>query len=221
MALDLYFVSRKLTLDEARSPDLVPTPAMLRARRKLIADLIEAHPGSRIDGDAVQGHVADFPLGEMTLAPGHVSWSLHGVKDESPVREIVDWFHARGMVCEDPQDAGFGNRDLKRGTTRTGLDSFEDLVGGRFCGIRLLREWVSGILTEWTLADGRHAQIQFVHFKNGSVPDLGKLIDAKVIGVHFESQEFDTLYVYFEQDLTLTLDGAVFQKWSVQARRPA
>ena len=221
MALDLFFLPRKLSLDEARSQDFTPTPAMLRARRKLIAKLLEDYPGSSIEGDPMQAHVANFPRGEMTLTPGYIAWTLHGASDESPIHEIVAWFHDQDMVCEDPQDAGFGNRDLKRGASRRQLNSFEDLVGGQFSGIRLLREWVAGLLTEWNLADGSYALIQFVHFRNFRLPDIGALVAAKVIGVHFESREFDTLKVYFENDLELVLEGAVFQKWSVQAKRPA
>ncbi len=221
MSLDLFFVPRKLTLDQARSADFDPTPAMLRSRRKLLEELLDAYPGSRIEGDPMQGRISDFSHGEIALAPGYLFWSLHGVTDEAPIHEIVTWFHAQGMVCEDPQDAGFGNRDLKRGEARVKLNSFDDLIGARLSGIRLLREWGSGILTEWTLADGHYALIQFVRFETCRLPDFGKLLESKVIGVYFDSQQFDTLKVYFENDLELVLEGGVFQKWSVQAKRPS
>ncbi len=221
MALDLFFLPRKLTLDVVRSTDFMATPAMARSRNTLIEALLAAHPGSRVEGDPLQGRIADFSHGEMTLTPGYLSWSLHGVTDEAPIREIVDWFHARDMVCEDPQDAGFGNRDLERGARRTTLSSFDDLIGGHLLGIRLLREWGSGILTEWTLALGGHAQIQFVRFESCRLPDLGRLLGSKVIGTYYETEDsFRTLHVYFENDLELTLQGAIFQKWSVQPKRP-
>lgn len=212
MALDLSFVPRKLTLADATSPDLVVTPAMRRARRKLVDDLLAAHPGTRLEGDPTQGHLADFPRGELSFRPGYVDWALHGVEDAAPIHAIVNWFHERGLVCEDPQDAGFANRDLKRGEQRSTLTSFEDLVGAEFIGVRLLREWVSGIATEWTLADGSHALVQFVRFESCRLPDLGPLLTKKVIGVHFESGPFDTLRVFFESDLEFGLEGAVFQK---------
>lgn len=221
MALDLFFLPRKLSIEEVRSSDFVPTPASIRARKKLLAKLLEAHPGSTIEGDPMQGRVANFGLGVLTLTPGFLSWSLHGVTDESPIRDIVDWFHDQDMVCADPQDAGFDNRDLKRGARRSGLTSFEDLVGARFSGIRLLREWVSGIVTEWTLADGSYALIQFVCFRTCRLPELGRLLENPVIGVNYETEEFSTLTVYFEHDLELVLEGLAFQKWSVHAKRPA
>lgn len=212
MALDLSFVPRKLTLAEAAAPDLVVTPAMRKARRKLVDELLAAHPGTRLEGDPMQGHLVDFPRGELSLRPGTVDWSLHGVEDSAPIHALVNWFHARGLVCEDAQDAGFGNRDLKRGEQRNALGSFEELVGAEFIGLRLLREWVSGIATEWTLADRSHALVQFVHFESCRVPDLGRLLKNKVIGVHFETGHFDTLRVFFDGDLEFSLERAVFQK---------
>ena len=220
MALDLSFVPRKMTLAAASAADLVVTPAMRKARRKLVDELLAEHPGARLEGDPMQGYIADFPRGELSLRPGFLDWSLHGVEDTAPIHAIVGWFHDRGLVCEDFQDAGFGNRDLKRGEQRTTLESFEELVGAEFLGVRLLREWVAGIATEWNLADGSHALVQFVRFEACRLPDLGPLLTKKVIGVHFETGHFDTLRVFFQDDLEFSLEGAVFQK-SIVKRKAA
>ncbi len=73
MSLDLFFVSRKPAFSELRETDFAPTPAMLRAREKLFKELIDAFPGSRLEGNETRGYFADFPHGELTVMPGHLN----------------------------------------------------------------------------------------------------------------------------------------------------
>jgi hypothetical protein len=221
MSLDLFFVTRKPAFSELRDADFTPTPAMLRARRKLFKELVEAFPGTRLEGDETRGHFVDFPRGELSVLPGHLSWCGHGVTDEAPIHEMVAWFRDHGLICEDPQDAGFGNRDLKRGEERTSLESFEELVGAALVGVRFMREWGNGLGFDWELADGSRAAVQFVHFQSCHLPDLGRLVTQRVIGVHFESDHFDTLRLFFPGDLELRLEGAIFQKSVVVRKAPA
>jgi hypothetical protein len=215
MSLDLFFVPRKPEFATLRAPDFKPTPYLLRARTKLIGEITEHWPGTTLHGSTVDGRIAGFPRGELSLAPGYVAWSLHGVEDAAPIHDIVNWFFERGYVCEDPQDSGFANRELKRGQARTTLESFDELVGAQFVGVRLLREWVRGLATDWILADGSTALVQFVTFRACAVPDLGRLLDERVLAVDYESRQFDRMVVYFSGDLELTLEGAIFQKSNV------
>ncbi|MGQ0801664.1 MAG: hypothetical protein ACT4NL_16320 [Pseudomarimonas sp.] len=215
MSLDLFFVSRKPAFSELRAADFTPTPAMQRARKKLIKELIEAFPGTRLEGNESKGHFADFPRGDLSVMPGYLSWSGHGVTDQAPIHDLVTWFREHGLICEDPQDAGFGNRDLKRDEERTELESFEELVGAAFVGVRYMREWGNGISFDWILADGCAANVQFVHFQKCCLPDLGPLVKQQVIGVHFETGHFNTLRVFFPDDQELLLEGAIFKQSSV------
>ena len=133
---------------------------------------------------------------------------------------MVSWFLKNGLVCEDPQDAGFGNRDLKRGEERTTLDSFEDLVGAALVDVRFMREWGNGLGFDWELADGSAAPVQFVHFQSCRIPKLGQLVKQRVMGVYSETGHFDTLRVFFPNEEEILLEGAVFQK-SVVVRKVA
>ena len=215
MSLDLFFVPRKPDFATLRAPDFKPTPYLLRARTRLIVEIAEQWPGTTLVGDSANGHFAGFPRGELSLAPGYIAWSLHGVDDPSPIHDIVNWFFDHGYICEDPQDSGFANRDLKRGQSRTTLESFDELIGAQFVGMRLLREWVRGLATDWVLADGSTAMVQFVTFRACTVPDPGRLLDERVLAVDYESGRFDRMVVYFSGDLELTLEGAIFQKSNV------
>lgn len=219
MSLDLYFVPRKPAFEQLRSPGFEPTAAMIRARRKLVDDLIAAFPGTHLQGSASSGTLAEFPRGDMTLHPGFVSWSLHGVSDEAPVHEVVSWFLQHGHVCEDPQDAGFANRGLRRGSVRSTIESFEELVGAQFVGLRLQREWGFGVGLDWVLADGSPASLEFF-FGHCLMPDIGKLVEQRVSGVHLEPGnaelgEYDTLHVFFPGDIELTLEKAIYRKSTV------
>ncbi len=223
MSLDLFFVPRKPTFEERRCAAFAPTPATTRFRRKVLTEFPAAYPGASLEGDINNGRIANFS-GDMDLHPGYIFWSQHGVTDVEPVHAVVKWFHAHGFVCEDPQDAGFGNRDLKSGEERVTLHHWEELIGSAFIGIRLLPEWSAGIAMEWTLADGSHAVVQFVRFELCQLPDLGLLLTRKVISTSFQTCDpvtllgFDTLRVLFEGDLELLLEGGVFQK-SVVTRK--
>lgn len=225
MSLDLFFVPKKPSFEQLRAPDFVPTPALTRTRRKLVADLIADFPGTRLEGSEAQGHLLDFPLGDMSLMPVYVSWSLHGVTDEAPVHEVVSWFLTHGHVCEDPQDAGFANRDLKRGSERSTLASFDELEGAHFVGVRLQREWGNGIGLDWLLADGSSASVDFVFFRHCCLPDLAALVDQRVIGVHLEQGQselgqYDTLRLFFPAGMELTLENAVYRKSTIVRAPP-
>lgn len=219
MSLDLFFVPRKPAFEQLREPGFSPTPGMIRARRKLVGDLISAFPGTRLQGSESSGSLADFPRGELSLHPGYVSWSLHGVADEAPVREVVSWFLQHGHVCEDPQDAGFANRDLRRGSVRSAIESFEELVGAQFVGLRLQREWGFGIGLDWLLADGCPASIDFF-FGRCLMPDIAELVEQRVSAVHLEPGraelgEYDTLHIFFPGDIKATLEKAIYRKSTV------
>jgi hypothetical protein len=219
MSLDLFFVPRKPAFKQLRDSDFSPTPAMLRARKKLVANLISEFPTTQLQGTETEGSLVDFPRGEMTFFPGYILWSLHAVTDEEPVHAVVSWFLQQGHVCEDPQDAGFANRDLNRGSVRTTIESYEDLVGAQFIGLSLQREWGFGMGTAWLLADGSSASIDFF-FARCHLPELGELVDQRVSGVHLEPGrpergEYPTLRVLFPGDLEITIEKAIYRKSTV------
>lgn len=225
MSLDLFFVPRKPTFEERRATDFKPNPGMTRVRKTLVADLVADYPPTRLEGDETVGYLADFPLGDLRLTAGYVSWTLHGVTDEAPVHAVVDWFFRHGHVCEDPQDAGFANRYLKPGSERVTLDSYEDLVGGKFVGLRLQREWGYGLGLDWLLADGSTCSIDFVTFRACRLPDVGPLVEQTVVGIDLQRGDasqgvYDTLRVFFPDDRELVVENAVCRK-TVVIRLPA
>lgn len=110
MALDLFFVAPTPAFDALSRPDFRPGRGEAAARRKLVTELLAVHAGASLRGDALNGAI-DGLNGEFSLRPGAIHWCLHHVDDVAPVRAMVDWFFARGLVCEDPQGAGFGNRE--------------------------------------------------------------------------------------------------------------
>lgn len=169
MALDLFFVAKKLDYAQARDPQFAPNAAQLRARRKLL-DAIAARYGARIGHDTTDGLLVDFPRGELVAHPGYFHWSLHGVDDTAPISEIVDWFAEQGLVCEDPQGAGFGNRERKKAKTQENLNDFDVLAGARLHAIELSEPPLHGLLLSWMLADGRLAELAFIHHVRCDVP---------------------------------------------------
>lgn len=135
------------------------------------------------------------------------------------MHEIVSWFLQHGHVCEDPQDAGFANRDLKRGSVRATIESYEELVGAQFVGLRLQREWGFGLGLDWLLADGSPATID-LFFSRCQLPDLGELVEQRVSGVHLEPGrpelgEYPTLHVFFPGNIEITIEKAIYRKSAV------
>lgn len=218
MSLDLFFVPRKPDFATLRDPGHEPTRAQTNARARLVKALLAAFPGTELNGNANSGFIAGFPRGELSLLPGYISWTMHGVGDVEPIHEIVNWFHAENWVCEDPQDAGFANRDVPRGGKRTTLRDWNELEGARFVGLRLKREWVAGLAMEWLLADGGTADIHFVGFNGLHMPDLHVLLETRVLSVVATEETKvtgDSLRIYFEQDVEMFLYGALYQKSSI------
>ena len=213
MALDLFFAARKPAFVELRAADFSPTPTMLRARRKLIKALESHYSPCRLEGGEISGTMIDFPRGELSLFPGYLHWSLHGVEDEAPIRKIVDWFLEQNFVCIDPQGAGFDNRVNKAASRR--LLSFEELVGAMLLGVRLDRNYGFGLGLDWQLADGSIANIEIITFKRCLLPDLGRLVELPVHYVDFEAAKtptgFANLVVNFADDLELRVEELVYR----------
>ena len=220
MALDLFFVPSKPGFSELGSADFKPTPSMLKARRKVVDALLEAFPGTQLQGEVTEGYIDGFPRGELTLQPGRIHWSLHHVDDVAPIHEVVDWFLAHGLVCEDMQDAGFGNRESRTVENDEPLESLDALVGAQLLGFRFDRNWSTAIMFEWTLADGRLVRMRFHHLGTCRLPDLTPLVAATVVEAHLESSTIShTLSVRFSDGSELTMFDAVFDKALVSTTR--
>lgn len=192
MALDLFFVARKQDFAEARKPGFFASDAQVRARRKLLKAIAARFDGAAIGGKATDGSVANFPRGELTACPGYLHWSLHDVESREPIDAIVDWFYEQDLICEDPQDAGFGNRERIRG--KENLGDWNALIGARLVAIELSDPSVTGLILTWHLADGRDAQLSFIHHESCAVPtDFTALIRDTVADVVFEPTDFRTI----------------------------
>lgn len=192
MSLDLFFVARKQDFAEARAAGFFASDAQVRARRKLLKAIAAQFDGAAIGGKATDGAITNFPHGELTAYPGYFHWSLHGVDAREPIEAVVDWFYEQDLICEDPQDAGFGNRERLRG--KENLDDFDALIGARLIAIELSDPGVTGLILTWHLADGRHAQLSFIHHKSCVVPsDMTALIRDTVAEVVYEPTEFQTI----------------------------
>ncbi|WP_257386500.1 hypothetical protein [Tahibacter caeni] len=192
MALDLFFVPRKQDFAEARADGFEASDAQLRARHKLLKALAARFDGASIAGKADVGTVEGFLAGTLVARPGYLQWSLHGAGagDVDAINTVVDWFHEQGLVCEDPQDAGFSNRN--RGGGRENLGDWNALVGARLAGIELSDPGISGLNLNWALGDGRHAQLCFVHHRSCEVPpDLTALIRDTIAEVVFTPGPLD------------------------------
>lgn len=60
-----------------------------------------------------------------------------------------------GLVCEDVQDSGFGNRHAGQVEV---LDSIDALIGSHLQAVRFDRDAATALILDWTLPDGRTAQ---------------------------------------------------------------
>lgn len=222
MSLDLFFHPRKSDFASVRAPDFVPTPAQQRARRKLIDALLVRYPGCTLGGDIERGWLQEFPHGELSWFPGYLYLSVHGHPDPEVLHAFVDALEADGLVCFDPQDAGFATGSPAR------IESFDGLIGSRFVGIRLLRDWVSGIALELAWDgdedDGRVAQLEFAHALGCTLPDPMKLLKARVTRVDPEGpfnqiECFDYLDLHFDNGVVLAVRGCVYHKGTISPPR--
>lgn len=222
MALDLYFHPPKTHFDAVRAADYAPTPAQQRARRKQIDALLARYAPCQLVGDTLRGHLADFPIGELYLHPGYLHLSVHGTPDLGALQAVIDGLASDGWLCVDPQDAGFASGSPAR------MQSFDEVIGSRFVGVRLLRNWASGIALElaWDADedDGRTAQIEFVHASGCALPDPMTLLKARVARVDFRAGQpgtgaFDDLRLAFDSGAVLEINGCVFHKGTITAPR--
>lgn len=199
MALDLYLKPYKPT---SRSKS-----ALHAARQALFDALKEEYPDTILVGDAKQGYIENFPMGELHIAPDELHWAMHGVADADPAHALADWFFAHGFACHDPQDAGFDRPRIKPPAVRVGL---EELVGGQWLGFRFDRNHATALELDFTLADGRGAQLCMWHLGRCNVPELSPLVNAVITGTAFERGDYDSLSVHFEGGSELAFSDAVF-----------
>lgn len=185
MGVDLFFVDKELDLEAAQAPGFKASTAQSRRRAKLLRAIAERFEGAAIRDGALVGPVAGFAWGELIVHPGHLHWAIHGVPEDSLVPDVVDWFLAQGMVCEDPQNLGFSNRAGKVG--KETLSDWSALVGAGLVSIELSSPGVTGVLLVWRLADGREARLRCIHHERCEVPpNLTALIRDTVVRVDFE-----------------------------------
>lgn len=220
MSLDLFFHPRKTDFDSVRAADYSLTPTQLRARRKQIDALLARYPQSRLVGDCTQGHIADFPVGELQIFPGYLHLSFHGgAEGLDRVRAVVDGLAKDGWLCEDPQDAGFATGSPAR------MQSFDELLGARFTGLSLMREWLCGIALDLSWDgdedDGRTARVEFVRASSCTLPDPLSLLKARVVKVDYGegATEFDDLRLDFDSGAVLQIHGCILHKGVISPPR--
>ena len=199
MALDLFLKPYK--------PKSRSKAASLKAREALFDALRAAYPQTALIGDARQGRIERFPLGELHIAPDELHWTMHGVDDAEPVHALADWFFAHGFACVDPQDAGFDRPRIEPPAIGGSLD---DLVGARWLGLRFDRNYATALNLDFALADGCRAELRMWHLGRCQVPELSPLVKAVVAGSVFEPGDYDSLRVRFEGDHELVFTDAVF-----------
>lgn len=185
MGMDLFFVDRKLDLEAAQAPGFKLSAAQSRRRAKLLQAIAGKFEGAAIGDGALVGPVAGFAWGELIAHPGYLHWAVHGVPEDGLIPGVVDWFLAQGMVCEDPQNLGFSNRDRTAG--KENLSDWSALIGAGLVSIELSYPGITGILLVWRLADGREARLRCIHHERCEVPpNLTSLIRDTVVSVDFE-----------------------------------
>lgn len=121
MSLELFFVTRTPSFEALRDPDFAPSPAQRKLRQKLVTELLADYAGTELRGEPLNGWIDGLP-GTLQLQPGYLLWSLKGIDGDADidmVQGVIDWFAARALICEDPQDAGFGNRRPRQGEKLT------------------------------------------------------------------------------------------------------
>lgn len=199
MALDLFLKPYK--------PKSRSKAALAKARESLFEALQAEYPGTCLVGDAMRGYIDGFPKGELHIAPDELHWAMHGVDDAEPVHALADWFFAHGFACEDPQGVGFDRPRIKPPAIRGSLD---DLIGGQWLGLRFDRNYATALNLDFTLADGRHAELRMWHLGRCQVPELSPLVKAVVTGSVYERGDYDSLSVQFEGGHALVFTDAVF-----------
>lgn len=217
MSLDLLFVPRTPSLETLVAPDYVPTAGQKTARRKLVAALLDDYPDASLQGDPLQGHISGLP-GDMELRPGAIFWSVKHAGDQDAVAQVqgvVDWFKAHRLVCEDPQDAGFGNR---RAGLEERLDSIDALVGAQLQGLQFDRNSSTALILEWILPDGRHALQRLAHVTGCELPNLAPLVKARVASCEFDPGVYDDIAFQFDSGHTLRLLGCIPDRLTVKTR---
>jgi hypothetical protein len=160
MSFDLFFVHKSVTPDQLKAKSFEASPEQREARKTIIAELNQLIPDAVYHGDEDSGHVENFP-GEIHFGPKEISWSMGFNFDESKVQAIVDWFYAREMICEDPQDAGFSNREPKN---YRNLESYDELINARLLSIAPSQAWgPTSLLLEFEMVDKNVALIEILH----------------------------------------------------------
>jgi len=193
MAFDLMFTHKNLAYSEARDPDFRPDSKELKARSKILKELAtEFHlPAQDALSNALPENAGKvlflegFPLGELYAHSGYLHWSLHGNVSQQDRQKIVDWFYSKSWLCTDPQNAGFDNHEPSKVSSKpTSLDNTDILIGANLRAIELSDPGLQGIIFQWTLADGREAELMFIHHDSCSVPtDITSLIKDKIVAV--------------------------------------
>jgi len=219
MSLDLFFVPRTPAFDTLNDPDFAPSKAQQKARHKLVSELLADFSGTELSGEVIAGSIEGMP-GSMELRPGSIFWSLHGVDSDADiemVHGVVDWFKAHGLICEDMQDAGFGNR---RPQLEQALDSLDALMGAQLQSLQFDRNWATALILEWNLADGRIATQRLAHMGRCQLPELATLVEARVSALDHSraSEVFDNLRIRFDSGEVITLEGYVPDRLTVRAK---
>lgn len=204
MALDLYFHPPRLALETLRAPDYRLSPARQRAQRTLVQGLLARHPDCTLQGDALQGTLSGFP-GQLSLYPGYLHWSLHGEVDRDAVLAVVEALEADGWHCTDPQEAGFDSRSRRAQALR----HWDQLLGARFVGLSLDRNWGARLRIDVEWPDGRSAQADLMHIGRARIPELSTLLHATLSAVDVQGGTFEDIELRFDNGETLRLEGCV------------
>jgi hypothetical protein len=210
MSLELFFVTRTPSFEALRDPDFAPSPAQRKLRQKLVTELLADYAGTELRGEPLNGWIDGLP-GTLQLQPGYLLWSLKGIDGDADidmVQGVIDWFAARALICEDPQDAGFGNRRPRQGEK---LDSYQALVGAQLQSLQFDRDWSTSLIVGWILGDERGARLRLMHFTRCEVPQLSPLVQARVTAVeHVRASEvFDNFVFRFDSGDSLQIFGCV------------
>ena len=210
MAFDLMFTHKKLAYSEARAPDFQPDSKELKARNTLLKALtaeFQLHSQEALSNalpeDAGKAcRLEGFPIGELHVYAGYLNWSLHGNVAKQDIQKIVDWFYSKDWLCTDPQNAGFDNSEPAKDSIRPeNLDDTDILIGANLRAIELSDPELQGIIFRWTLADGREADLTFIHHASCSVPtNITALIKDKLVAVEITQLPLQIAGVWLTDD---------------------
>lgn len=210
MAFDLMFTHKNLACSEARAPDFQPDSKELKARSKLLKALAaefqlpaqEALSNALSEDAGKACRLEGFPIGELHVYAGYLHWSLHGNVAKQDIQKVVDWFHSNSWLCTDPQNAGFDNHGPAKDNIRPeNLDDTDILIGANLRAIELSDPGLQGIIFRWTLADGREADLVFIHHVSCSVPaNITALIKDKLVAVEITQSPLQIAGVWLTDD---------------------